>query len=149
MPTWIVAQHLTNDVIRVCFVKMSVSLCIILLHFMFDENSVRNLCLPGQLRPHTDGSFVFSRWRQCDPHLLHASLGSPESISQTASWSMQPFLHSSRNRLHLVPLEIAPSCEGSGPPSNMWFSVPTRVHTPNSISISLAIFAGLMIVTDQ
>ena len=32
------------------------------------------------------------------PHLIHASLGPPESITgtQTASWSVQPFLHRSR-----------------------------------------------------
>jgi len=30
-----------------------------------------------------------------DPHLIHASLGPPESKTQTASRSVQPFLHSS------------------------------------------------------
>jgi len=30
------------------------------------------------------------------PHLIHASLGAPESITQTASWSVQLLLHSSR-----------------------------------------------------
>ena len=30
------------------------------------------------------------------PHLIHASLGLPDSITQTASQSVQPFLHSSR-----------------------------------------------------
>jgi len=30
-----------------------------------------------------------------DPHLMHGSLGSPESSTQTASWSVQPFLQGS------------------------------------------------------
>ena len=34
-------------------------------------------------------------------------------------------------------------------PSNTCFLGPTRVHNPNSISIDLAIFAGLTIVTDR
>jgi len=29
------------------------------------------------------------------PHLIHGSLGPPESTSQTASWSLHPFLHGS------------------------------------------------------
>jgi len=35
---------------------------------------------------------VFATWRQCAPHLTHASLGPPESKSQTAPRSVQPFL---------------------------------------------------------
>jgi len=31
----------------------------------------------------------------CGPHLIHGSLGPPESSSQTASWSVQPFWHGS------------------------------------------------------
>ena len=34
---------------------------------------------------------VFTRWRQCAPHLLHASLGLPESTLHAALWSVQPF----------------------------------------------------------
>jgi len=30
-----------------------------------------------------DGSIVFARWHQCDPHLTHAYLDPPESTSQT------------------------------------------------------------------
>jgi len=33
------------------------------------------------------------------PHLMHSSLGPPESITQTASRSVQPFLHSSRQNV--------------------------------------------------
>jgi len=42
-----------------------------------------------------DGSLVFARLRQCAPHLIHAYLGQPESITQTASRSVQQFLHNS------------------------------------------------------
>jgi len=37
----------------------------------------------------------------------------------------------------------------SGPPSRTWFYGPTRVHSPNGISIGSAIFARLKIVTDR
>jgi len=47
------------------------------------------------------------------------------------------------------PLKIAPSHGGSGPPSNTWFSGPTRVLNPNGISIGAAVFAGLTSVTDR
>jgi len=33
------------------------------------------------------------------PHLVYASLGPPESITQKASWSVRPFLHSSRQNV--------------------------------------------------
>jgi len=36
------------------------------------------------------------------PHLLHASLGPPESKSQTASRSVQPFLHSSQQKVAIL-----------------------------------------------
>ena len=42
-----------------------------------------------------------------------------------------------------------PSRGRSGLPSNSWFLGPTRVHNPNGISISSAVFVGLTIVTDR
>ena len=47
------------------------------------------------------------------------------------------------------PLKIVPSYGGSGPPSNAWFSGPTRVLNPIGISIGSAVFAGLTSVTDR
>jgi len=38
-----------------------------------------------------DSSLVFARWRQCSPHRTHASLGPPESTTQTAFRSVQTF----------------------------------------------------------
>jgi len=43
---------------------------------------------PHRRPPYTDGSIVFARLR----HLVHASLDLPESTTQTASRSIQPFL---------------------------------------------------------
>jgi len=43
----------------------------------------------------------------------------------------------------------APSHGESGPPPNTWFLGPTWGHKPKGISIVSAVFAGLMIVTDQ
>jgi len=43
-----------------------------------------------------DGSVVFARTLcQCAPYLIHASLGPPESTTETASGSLQPFLQGS------------------------------------------------------
>ena len=48
----------------------------------------------------------------------------------------------------LFALKIAPSCMGSGPPSNTWFLGPIRVHNPKGISMGSAVFAGPTIVTN-
>jgi len=37
-----------------------------------------------------DGSMVFAIRRQCAPHAIYASLGQPESTTQTASWLVPP-----------------------------------------------------------
>ena len=50
-----------------------------------------NLIQKAALLPHMDASIVFARWRQCAPHIIHASLDPPESTSQTGSRSVQPF----------------------------------------------------------
>ena len=99
-----------------------------------------------------DGSVVFARLRQCVTRLTH-SLGPPESESKTASRSVQPFLHSSPQSVPIlysgIPLKIAPSHWGCGPPSNTWFPGPTRVLIQNGISIGSAVIAGLTTVTDR
>jgi len=41
------------------------------------------------------------RWGYLDLHLIHSSLGSPESAAETACRSVQPFLH---RRLESVPI---------------------------------------------
>jgi len=59
-------------------------------------------------------------WRDLDPHLVHGSLAQ-------------------------LPLPM----EGSGPPSSTWFLGPTRVLSPNGISIGAAVYARLNSVIDQ
>jgi len=102
-----------------------------------------------------DGSIVFARWRQCAPHLTHASMGHPGPYPK---WHLNRFSDCctahSRESLYftmgrLFPLKIAHLHGGSEPSFNTWFLEPTRVHNPNSISIGSAIFAGLMIMTDR
>jgi len=69
-------------------------------HFCFfftkNEQLVKVIWQQAASPPHMDGSVVVARWRQCAPHLIHvhASFGPVESKPQTASWSLQPFLHS-------------------------------------------------------
>jgi len=81
--------------------------------------------------------------------LTHASLGQPESILQTASRSLQPFVQSVPILFIGPLLKIARFHGGSGSPSNTRFLEPTRVHNPKGISIGSVDFAGLMIVTDR
>jgi len=87
-------------------------------------------------------------------HLTHASLDPPESTSQTASWSVQPFLHSSRQSRYLTmgrPF-LPQNClfaRGIWTPSNTYFLRLTWVHILNGISIGSAVLAGLTIVTER
>jgi len=72
-----------------------------------------------------------------------ASFGPPESTTQTANQSVQPFLHSSQQKVPIL-------CNGQPFPkklprlmwaSNSWFLGPVWAHNPNGISIDLAVFA--------
>ena len=88
------------------------------------------------------------------PPSIQCSLSPPEPITQTASWSVQQFLHSSRQcyQAHLgmsFPLKIAPLHWDLDPIWYMlpWANGPIRVHNPNSISISSAVFAQLTVVS--
>jgi len=36
-----------------------------------DKQVVKVICHKAASQPHTDGSIVFARWRQCTPHLVH------------------------------------------------------------------------------
>ena len=82
------------------------------------------------------------------PYLLRGSMDPPHSAIETASRSVQPFctaygtasLYFTMGRP--LPLKIAPSHGGSAPPSNTWFLGPTRVLSPNGISISSAVLQG-------
>jgi len=52
--------------------------------------------------PHMDSSIAFARWRQCAPLSNACLLGPPESTSQTASRSVQPFLQATRLRFDWI-----------------------------------------------
>jgi len=87
--------------------------------------------------------------RDLAPRLIHGSLGPAESTTQMAS----QFLHSSRHSvpiLHNGSTLLPPNCPftcGCRSPFTTWFIGPTRLHNPNSISISSQPF--LQMVTDR
>jgi len=64
---------------------------------------------------------------------------------QTASWSVQPFLHSSQQGVPVLyfPPNYPFPWGMAAAPSNTMFLGPTRVHIPNGILISSAIFVQL------
>jgi len=87
------------------------------------------------------------------PYLIHSSLDSPDSASQTAYQSVQPFLHSWWQR---VPIYNGPHLPSKMPlPMGVLdphlYMVPwaQRVQIPNDISIVSAVFVWLMTGTDQ
>ena len=100
-------------------------------------------------RPQTDSSIVFARWRQCVGPCGHigatweydwtcASFGPPESTTQTANRSVQPLLHSSRQKVSILyngrPFSpIFPLLMGVWTPSNSWFLGPFWAHNPNGV----------------
>ena len=77
-----------------------------------------------------DRSIVFARWRQCAPHVTRASLGSPESKTQTAYRSIQPFWATVCKTVHpmlsdrcmsVCPVCLScPVCNVGVLPSNGW-----------------------------
>jgi len=87
-------------------------------------------------------------------HIIHHYLGPFIPTTQMASVSVQLFLHSSPQSVHILyngrpfpPSKLPLPMEGSGPPSNTWFL--GRVLNPNGISTCSAVFAGLTSVTDR
>jgi len=89
------------------------------------------------------------------PHVIHCSLGTPDSTTQTSSRSVQPFLQGSGQSVRIlyngppIPPKIAPSHGGPGPLSNTFFIGATQILNPNDISIGSPIFTGLTAVTDR
>jgi len=74
-----------------------------------------------------------------------ASFGPPESTTQMTNWSVQPFLHSSQQKVPMqwatLSPQIAPYHGGSGSPPKSWFIGPVRAHNQNGITFSSAVFA--------
>jgi len=82
-------------------------------------------------------------------HLIHGSLGPLESSTQT-SWSVQPFLHSSRQSVPILyngalSPQHCPFPWGIWHPSNTWFRGPVRAYNPYDSSIGSAIYAQLTV----
>jgi len=92
-------------------------------------------------------------------HLIHGSLGPPDSASYTASLSVQPFLHRSRQRVPILvyvtmgrpfsPLKMLLPMEDMNLHLIQWFFELFRAHNPNGISIGSAIFTGLTTVSHR
>jgi len=78
-------------------------------------------------------------------------------MSQMAFWSVQSFLHSTRQSVPILyngPPLFCQNCLftwGSGPlgSANTWFLGPSHVHHRSGISVSSAVFVGLTIVTGR
>ena len=112
---------------------------------LYSSRQCRRACagvsLPVKISPSHVGSGL---------HLIHAFLGTSESITQAVSRSVQP-LCAAHGRVwsemsgHALPLTIAPSHGGSESPYNTWLLVPARLNTPNGISIGLAVYAQLTV----
>ena len=107
--------------------------------------------------PQMSSSIVFTRWRQCalilappgEYNWTRPSVRPPKSITQMANRSVQPFLHSSWQKVPILyhgcpfppKLSLTTLDRVKIPPSNTWFLLPIRAHSPNDILISSAVFA--------
>jgi len=89
---------------------------------------------------------VFARLRQCACHLIHTSLGPTESTTQTASQSVQPYLHRSSRVSSGMPRHVlfpnnCPLALGDLDLHLIHGSLAHPSPHPNSTSIISAIFA--------
>jgi len=106
----------------------------------------------GASPPKTGGWVVFARWRYVSSHegtlappgeydWSCAFFGPSESTTQTANRSVQPFLHSSRQKVPILydgrpyPPELPLPAGRSGPPSNTWFLGPMRAHNQMNTTV--------------
>jgi len=82
-----------------------------------------------------------------DSHLIHGSFSPPESTTQMASRSVQPFCTAHDSVVgHGRACPFPPNCPfpwGSETPSNSWFLGPTRLSIANGILIGSGIYAQL------
>jgi len=103
--------------------------------------------------PHTDGSIVLARWRL---RHLNASLSLPESTTRTPSWSVQPFLHSSRQSVvghvrawHVISPKSCPFTRGDLDPDLMCASFGTPTSQTASQSIKTFLQGSQLWQTDR
>jgi len=98
--------------------------------------------------PHTDGSILFARWHQCAKHLVHP-IGICTILVLPTAELIWVYRLLDRLSMSFLPLKLPLREWRSGPLSNTCFLGPTQVHISNGISIGLATFAGLTVVTDR
>ena len=78
-----------------------------------------------------------------------ASFGTFESTTETANGSVQPFLHSLRQKVPMLynkrpyQLELPLPMGDLDVPCNTWCFGPMRAHNPNDTSIGSAVFAQI------
>jgi len=102
-----------------------------------EKQVVKVIWQMAAMPPHMDGANrIFQLVPMCIPHLPHACLGPPESISQTGCRSVQPLLQNSWQKVPILyngsPLSLSKlslCIGGSGPPSNTLFFGPTKSVT--------------------
>jgi len=72
-----------------------------------------------------------------------------KSITKTANWSVQPFLHSLRKKLSIIyngrpyPPKLPLPMKDLDLPCNTWCFGPMKAHNPNGTSIGSAVFAQM------
>jgi len=91
--------------------------------------------------PHTDGSALFARWRQCDPSKTPKFIRSVPVLPPAES--LRP---SDMSWTGLLAVKMPLHLWGSGPP---WFLGPIPDHIPNGISMGSAVVAGFTVMTDR
>jgi len=149
-----VAQKFHFSILRIEVTRASRGLSAIaeLLLIIMITNGQSNLTK----RPHRRRTRTVQSYSPCGanvhPHLTHASFGPPQSISQTASRLVQPFLHSSRQKVSILcnrqPLSLStlPLFRGSG---SCLIHFPWTQYDSNGMSIGSAVFPRHTIVTDR
>ena len=106
------------------------------------------------LPPHMDSSTVFARLCQSAPHLIHASLGPLDRPNPKQHLNRFSHFCTTHHRVSLNftmgthPPKMPLPMKGSGHPFNTWFLGTIQLLNPD-ISISSAVFAGHIIVTDR
>ena len=96
-------------------------------------------------------------WGHLHPHIICGSLDPVDSVSKTASRSADRFctahgrksLYFTIGRHFPLPLENGSCIWGIWTPSNTWLLGPTQINIAKGITIGLATFAGLAVVTDR
>jgi len=136
-----------------CHINVSYLTCFLRACAILNKQVVKVIWQQAASPPHTDGSEVIARLRQCAPHLIRASLGPTESKSKRAFLSVQPFLHSSQQLYFTMDRPFLPqNCPflwDLDLPHLIYSSLGHPSTHPNGILIGSVVFAGLTAVRDR